>query len=1487
MLVQIDSGFVDKSNKYTRLNADAPGSQPVVYLAVATPIRLQFFLEGKREVLSDANEMAAGINSAFATIGAPSSALLKSIKTLIEDVGSAGNAAFGSIALRGVVGFGEITNSVRALRAEIGFLAGELSGMKFPTFRAGGVGASAGVQSAAVSAVNSPASVQAAVSKINDVINTLRLQEVKGDDRFVKTTSAGTRTDQRYVDEAGKQFMLRSLEGTEESLRAVRGVSDEFIQAQAIRRASGFEPGTAQDISAYRRSTSAAPVANDLNYSGSGIRKDDAERRAEQLMASMGLDEVTFDKQDSQIEKAQEKVEAAGIRAAQREFEQIEKALDSLGTQEARAGQKSRAADAAIQEKVDQAAAAAVTRNQNNASNLASVQGFRLGSSSFDGSGQLTGQNFSRAAGLFSDAQTASLNPQTGEMTKTIQEASSQWGQLVRRITGDGGTTSKIVSTIFSPLRGVAGVVKDIDSAWNSLGNNLIRISALFYSFERIGRLIEGAFETPYKAIINATEAALKFEQAISGTVGGMGNASAIDNQLVSMSRNSSLTLEQIRESARMMTDVTSLAPRFALGGPDGAAASAGQLMDISQRMAVNNPAASQDAIVKAVDNALLGNLRGLRLVARVDPNDLTEISGLSMKALQGNSQAMLDALQRVMRSRVTDSALRDRQSLPSIQWEKLTEQFQIAFQRIGTDSNIMPAVAEKFHQMMDEMATYIDSPQFAVRAKAIGDSMGSILKNVLDAGGQLLAGATGVDNGAKSADGMTAQIQRLSQGLAELSKSFPAYARSIGESLRQILEDVKGFSDTISIQAKAGRNFKDDTGINPWGIISNTPASSIGEGLGWLVGKLNSAASEYNTNKELPGVLADQQTAYGKYVYGAPQRERQMSIDAMQSKYDALGIDDDEHRVTDGGNIALFNQKLDSLKLSPDAEKAGEKLDKLAKTLDDAEAKVRNVFQKQVWYAGDASKGIPADAPTDAFGALWNDKERRVGQLRSASQSLTEPMNYAQKTGDFELYGKLFMQIQEIQGDILATTAGQMQAAQALSGQLKEASGSLVTAGLANLKGLDPIAAGAMAGKLMSGNTPAQQYFASMGIPVGISAVNDKEKSADMKEALDKQLAGVKAYGLATNQPDNPSLLGGAGTNSQLLQLYMQASGPASDQLKNAQAAYAKNPTNDTQLAMIQAGASVVDLQGKIKQLELTTNEAERNLISFGDSVQNSLEKSVGTALDDMITKTGNLKDVWKNLGKEIVGSFTQNTSKTLIDSVFGPANGKGNSGFGAIIPGLLGGFDQGSQGGAGGSAVKPAGGGGGAYGGILGALSGLAMKGLNSLFIPTASQSALGAIAGGLAGAADGGIFSSWTPFAGGGIVNRPTLGLVGERRDGVPEGVIPLLGRGNTIPLGMGPSGPHAILPGGRRIAASFGMADGGIMSSGFDTLAFSEGGVASGLSGMGSSSQAVTIYNVANMDEAIARGYDKNKNHIINEFLSSARPGGPLRRILKKS
>ena len=80
-------------------------------------------------------------------------------------------------------------------------------------------------------------------------------------------------------------------------------------------------------------------------------------------------------------------------------------------------------------------------------------------------------------------------------------------------------------------------------------------------------------------------------------------------------------------------------------------------------------------------------------------------------------------------------------------------------------------------------------------------------------------------------------------------------------------------------------------------------------------------------------------------------------------------------------------------------------------------------------------------------------------------------------------------------------------------------------------------------------------------------------------------------------------------------------------------------------------------------------------------------------------------------------------------------------------------------------------------------------------------------------------------------------------------------------------------------------------------------YADGGIAEGGTGIGtrgvgllgwrrSSGAAaaggpVVIYNVANMEEAVQQGYNKNKGHILNQVLAEAKVGGKLRNALRKT
>lgn len=1357
----------------------------------------------------------------------------------------------------------------------------------------------------------------------------------------------------------------------------------------------------------------ASTIESDVSrYGGSGIRRDDAGDRADSILQSLGLDEGSFTKAES----LQAKLDEAAAKALDREVEEMASALDELGRGELSAharnplgdnpaswgfgaptgAQTQQAADAAAEA---QRVAASKELTDANSRNTAQLEGFRIARSSLDGNGNVTGQSFLKPAGFFSNSESANVNPANGQMTRTVEEASSGWMKLKASMVGDGSAMSQSLNAAFLPLRGVGGILSGIERGWTSLGNTMIRVSAMFYSFERIGHMIEAAFLGPYERINQASEAAIKFRQSISETVGGMSNAGQVDDQMIALSRDLPLSLEQTRHVAEMITQVPALAPQLALATPGQSGAVVGQFADIATRIGISNPQAGQDEIIKAIGNALEGNLRGLRLVARINPDDLAQMSGMSLKQLQGNNGALLSAIQQTMRGRVSDETVKERSELPSVQWEKFVEQFEVGLQRIGLESGLFNTISSKFHDMMEELAVYVDSPEFHVRAKAIGDDLGRIFNNVLGAGGNFLTAVAGEGSGANPADRLMSQLQSIVHGIAGASDSLPGYATEIGAGLREIMQDIGDFAGFLkdvhaknsgaSNQGNGSDLYSGDMNIYGNGVLGRGATAAGTSILDWFTDKyhrlvpdgreqdrMENAASELNqlgvparavsneTNTSLESTDArngpmsnlvqdiyrrlmdnEQLTAQGAIsqipdfqsklstarggASSAQMSEIQKSIAAIDVNYDKLGISNvgsqysaifggiDKGVSRLGGTDDDKRDKFD--KTMRDAATAISSI--LAKSQVDPSLPAGNMFQNaQSWF----SRQPGVDFYRRQQDGFRETQEGIYSGMGEPAESAYHVDPAAGLAGISDLQNK----IDEIQQAIDRINGFSAQMAAAYK-SLQEGSARFAAQAIEDTKTLDPLMRSDIIGTLMSGQSATQirAYGATKGVDLsgirddqlmrtltgalsqsegltsdqisgqlaqfGFAGMPAKARATVLQTDTNAGLAKISAMGAFNRTSRGNSLLFGEGTDSQQLDYLQGTQLPKANQLySDASDKYAASGSDSDKEFMDEAAASVTNLQEKIVQLKLATNDAQKGFTEFGDSAQGSLTKGFGQAIDDLIMKTGNLKDVWKSLGKELVSSFSQTTSKTLMDGIFGAPDKNGQSGIGGALGGVTGGllsiFSPGSTNtaDAGATAIAKK-----SQGGLIGLLLGMFGGGAGGAGADTSFDSV-----GGDFGAANGGmIMNSWSPFAAfaaGGVVSRPTLGLVGERRDGTPEGVIPLLGRGRTIPLGMDSSGPHAILPGGRRIAASFGMAEGGVVFGGFDSLAFADGGVAGGgfsgfpKSGRGGG-QGVVIYNVANMEEAVRRGYDKNRGHIINEVLGEARPGGRLRKVLNKS
>lgn len=1464
-----------------------------------TPIRLEFQLDNQGKIIGDAAQLGAMIGTSISAGMAPAVTSLDQILEKIRSFGSASTGAFVSLT-------GQFSGMVTALGAINGQMQQFISLMGQARSAGGGRG---GI-------VDDLASLTS--FDRNDALRRLQQQQRARDltlanqtendlSRAKSTGVAGSSDTGAEAIAANIEAMAKRAAAAEEAAQAALEEEQErhaaFVSAlksAADRRRELSDAASDYSADEVGRSRRTEAAAN--RYAGP---KDGLEENVDALVAS--------------IQRAAELEDAARAKAGEEKLESIKYWANRLANEEKQATER-RAVELA---------------SQQTAQNLAATRGeggvvtapFRQTSSSLDAQGNVLSQTFARQAGLFRNAETRSIDP-SGQMTRQIQEMTSLASRFWVTMAGDGGKVSQGINVALSPLRLLEGGINRIDSAWRNVGNTMIRVSAMFYSFERIGRLLEGAFVGPYERIIKASEEGVKFQQAISGTVGGPANAKAIDDQVIGLSRNSALTLAELRQTAETLSNVTALAPKFALAGPGGAASQIGQLSDIETRIAIGNPQAQQEQIVKAIDSALLGNLRGLRVVARIDPADLVALSGRSQKELMGDQGLLLDTIQRAIRLRVPDSTVAERASLPSVQWQKFTEQFEIALQRIGNDSGLFGEVSGRFHSMMMELASYVDSPEFRVHAKAIGDDLAVILNNVATAGGKFLQAMSGASSSANTPDKVAEQIEFMVHGIAQASFNIIPAAQGVGTALNSIASFIQSFLSKLFASVETVEELAERAKINSssegWGTAHDQSTANARDQA--LIAKLNAAMGEPVAHQEqdetlfggwgayrggvpvMKSVVEDhavsgahvsvadfqaiQEAVKGRTlretVPGQPEAEfvasqqvdaiiRKMLIERdlpVQSDFGrglfsgGAGLSSSGGSAGSGGPrwtraaetasaYSLSDQRYAGLGVGDDAGQLGriqgvadrigsgsdkieEKLDKLNKVFEDGQQQLDSIFQK--------FRIAPSDAPGDFFVKAKEWENARVAQLTHEIAAITEEQRgVEQDEGRWAILGG---RIRDLQADIDAVVAGGDSAlAKAKDGLVKMA-GRFTADVTETSKGEDPIVRAWIIDQARNGQTSFQgrigNFTGLSGSALGSDAIPEHLQPRDLQTTIAAHVAAIAQQGQLDRSPQVSSLFGGPGIQNQQLDYFRGTALPAAQkQFQNARG----------DLEIQRAGVEVQKVQAQIDQLSVSTNLALQGFVQFGNGAQTAMTNTLGKGIENLITRTGTLKDLLRSFAQQIVSDFSKMASNTFMNSLFGdPAKG---GGIGNIFGNLIGGT---------GSAASS---------GLIGAL-----------FQPAPVTNTPSSFNENFSAAANGAVWAGgFTAFDGGGVVNKPTLGLVGERRDRMSEAVIPM--PGGKVPIGIGPGGAYAMLPGGRRIPAAVAFAEGGVAAGG---LGLSDRGYSGGgHSGGGESSSGgieLHTFVVNSIEEAHQRGYKAAAHQVLVEVYKQAGPGGNIRRMLGK-
>ena len=1065
------------------------------------------------------------------------------------------------------------------------------------------------------------------------------------------------------------------------------------------------------------------------------------------------------------------------------------------------------------------------------------------------------------------------------------------------------------LNSILQSSRGIGG-------AWDTINRGLLTFTTGLYAVDRLARGMKDAFLAPYESIIRATEAQEKFRMAMSGTVMNPRAVNAAVDQFAT-SPYSSISMAEMRRAAESFTHESAFAGQLSLQSPDAAAATIDKLGTLIERFQVALPDENATAIQRALENVLEGGNggRGLRTL-RIDKSDVQQILGPG----QHGPNDMLDALQTLMRGRVPDSILAERAGLPSSQLQHIRDDWERLLGSIGSDSNLLSSVSGKFREIGEAINEYILSPEWAARARSIGDDMGRIASNILDAGASLLQHASGASSRANTPDAVAAQVQDVMHSLAAGSDALVPVASKAGDALHGLAGAVQAFLHSITlasedVQERAARfdnrsnltsylspsayigqtNQRSEALIslvdklagkpvlnaNPMSAVDAAQQLSIGEPIlkqlfyrlpqGWIAG--------LDGNPQVTGIKAEGQWAdfasdaaqqivsggyaaqNGRFVsegritdsilmplakkYGlqlgqvpsaggasqqsGPSAEELTMRDGARM-YSELGVDAD---LASGNpylsKFAGINKAITSLGGDSD------KLDKASELLEQGATSLNTIFAKFSIGGGAPAGTFFENLPLyqrQRIAGLTEDRQGYAGVISRFGASSSAGQDAQAK-------------IDAIDKDIALLTSMLDKTMQDALNKLGASAGKWNVEYINSLKSEDPAVRDAEISGVMAGNTDVGRRIAAARLGTtnltpeqlrlygGAGTIPANEQARASLEEIETHLAFLKQQGLYTNTTQSNSIFGPGVAGQQASYLRSMLPGMESQ------------ASGMTGIDAERMAAAIAKVRNEMTELEVSSNSALKSFLDFGKQSTDTIENGLGNALADVISGTQKVSTAFRAMANEILHEFTNMTVHAAFAQIPG---GSGNPT--PMGGGLLGGIV---------SFIHNLGGGGGDSKGNSPNIGG----GPSVWSVSPSDSAANGAV---------------WIPgYSAGGVARSPTI-LVGERSDGIPEAIVPMTA-GGRIPMGVGPDGPHAILPSGQRIPGSF---VGGM-------LGYSQGGIL-GHVGAGASGGGPRVMNYVVASEAEAHAHAGTQgltpHDVVNIISHDLLKGGSTYRAVQR-
>ncbi|HEV2292445.1 MAG TPA: hypothetical protein VGR35_01235 [Tepidisphaeraceae bacterium] len=961
-----------------------------------------------------------------------------------------------------------------------------------------------------------------------------------------------------------------------------------------------------------------------------------------------------------------------------------------------------------------------------------------LSGNGFGATGQrvTSGAGGTQIVGIFKNAEgaTARLNLATGMLTANLPKAQTAWQQFTSSIQTGGQKVRSVTSTI---------------------GDMSLKISGFIYATKKLAAGIDNVLIEPPKRftqfIIDSTDSYRKFEASISGVAGGVARAKQINEGLVQSARNLPLTIRDLQEATRAFTFTSQGAAAIAAGSWQEATVAATNYAQTLAKLNILDPSQGVQGAGIAVREALAGEFRSLRFRFEVSPQQIAQTIGKNLQDLIGSPELTMKAINEFLNIYVGEEAFQQIGRLYSTRIAKLQEVFVNAAAKVG-ESGVFDRVVDRLETLSNSLFDYFDSSEFSGRAKRIGDSLARILENVGKTILSFVEKLTGSSGASDSVANTVELFTRLMEGLAAGSDRLEPVLSKIGEIIHGFAVEIAKIPGLLAEaiveirDAASGRTLARQ--VDNVGLQLTT---SVLKGTGFM-----DPRSNYRVGRD------------GRVEQVASSR-RPTSQPATQPFFDFPALPPTPQQL----QRDLYDRLYRLVDADPATEQPGEfanprpvvanVMRSLARSTDPLSAVTE--LEKSLAYSREAIRGV-SDVLKDAgpLAELIARAQEDFNRLDSVLQGNSESIRQVAEANSVP-FADLFREIEdqmekEIKGRLDALLQLEPGARNAVQGELVARYRAVAKEFPAAFDTLKPVIdqsvnefAGALAAQLqLTPEAAAKLRGAVNELPLRLqvetdtlarqSAIAKIRQRADLGALPENLTAGaLDRVRLPTpNDSARDELRRRQRDRESLINQYLNADNEANQATSSADRL--------TKLGIREeVGHSLLLNEDEIRQLERQLDHVGRNFEEFAESVRGSMESSLGKGIDDLIWRTGSLRDVLIGFARDITRAFSEMASKNLMQGLFGdfltPANGGG---------------------------VNP-------LGGLLGSLLSLGSGGIGKG--PDAAAIRAGVPANAVRVAADGAIWNGgFTPlmaFAEGGIVRRPTLGLIGE--GGSPEAVIPM--------------------------------------------------------------------------------------------------------------